>query len=300
MIALVAFVATAPLAVDDAEAADVSVATHTPVVLVVFDEFPVSSLMRADGSLDAVRYPNFARLARDATWYPRATTVHDSTTIAVPAILTGQRPKPGTLPTLADHPDNLFTLLGKRYTIRASEQVTRLCPSRYCPRTREVPVLDRQRGLFYDVSVGYLHRVLPASLRGGLPPIGERWGGFGESSHVDTRELVLGALDTNAWMHAVLRAKGSDARAVRPIPRLPPPTRRRTARPLRRARVAAARSLAFPAVRSGVPPGRQPETLSGTNSTAGSSRRCSSTRRSSTTCCRSDTSTRSSGRSCAG
>ena len=208
VIALVAFVATAPLAVDDAEAADVSVATHTPVVLVVFDEFPVSSLMRADGSLDAVRYPNFARLARDATWYPRATTVHDSTTIAVPAILTGQRPKPGTLPSLADHPDNLFTLLGKRYTIRASEQVTRLCPSRYCPRTREVPVLDRQRGLFYDVSVGYLHRVLPASLRGGLPPIGERWGGFGESSHVDTRELVLGALDTNAWMHAVLRARG--------------------------------------------------------------------------------------------
>jgi len=209
VIALVAFVATAPLAVDDAEAADVSVATHTPVVLVVFDEFPVSSLMRADGSLDAVRYPNFARLARDATWYPHATTVHDSTTIAVPAILTGQRPEPGSLPTLADHPDNLFTLLGKRYTIHGFEQVTRLCPSRYCPRTRPVvPVVDRQRGLFYDVGVGYLHRVLPASLRGGLPPIGERWGGFGDSSHVDTRELVLGALDTNAWVTAALRARG--------------------------------------------------------------------------------------------
>ena len=37
VIALVAFVATAPLAVDDAEAADVSVATRTPVVLVVFE-----------------------------------------------------------------------------------------------------------------------------------------------------------------------------------------------------------------------------------------------------------------------
>jgi sulfatase-like protein len=208
VIALVSFVATVPLAVDDAEAADVRVATNTPVVLVVFDEFPVSSLMRADGSLDAVRYPNFARLAQDATWYPRATTVHDSTTIAVPAILTGQRPKAGSLPTLGDHPDNLFTLLGKRYTISASEQATRLCPSRYCPRTREVPVVDRQRGLFYDVTVGYLHRVLPASLSAGMPPIGERWGGFGESSHVDTRELVLGALDTNAWIQAVVRAKG--------------------------------------------------------------------------------------------
>ena len=174
----------------------------------VFDEFPVSSLMRADGSLDAQRYPNFARLAHDATWYPRATTVHDSTTIAVPAILTGQRPEPGSLPTLADHPDNLFTLLGKRYTIHGFEQVTRLCPSRYCPRTREVPIVDRQRGLFYDVSIGYLHRVLPGSLRGGLPPIGERWGGFGESSQVDVRELVLGALDANAWLRAALQASG--------------------------------------------------------------------------------------------
>jgi Sulfatase len=207
VIALVAFVASAPLVVDDAEAADVSVATRTPVVLVVFDEFPVSSLMRADGSLDTVRYPNFAQLAGDATWYPRATTVHDSTTIAVPAILTGQRPEPGSLPTLADHPDNVFTELGQRYTIHASEQLTRICPIRYCPRTRAaVPFVDRQRGLFYDVGVGYLHRVLPTSLRGGLPPIGERWGGFGDSSHVDTRELVLGALDTNAWMSAERRA----------------------------------------------------------------------------------------------
>ena len=118
MIGLLGFVATVPLAVDDAAGANVPVATRTPVVLVVFDEFPVSSLMRADGSLDTVRYPNFARLARDGTWYPRATTVHDSTTQAVPAILTGQLPRKGELPTLKDHPDNLFTLLGERYAIR--------------------------------------------------------------------------------------------------------------------------------------------------------------------------------------
>ena len=80
LIGLLGFVATVPLAVDDAAGANVPVATRTPVVLVVFDEFPVSSLMRADGSLDTVRYPNFGRLARDGTWYPRATTVHDSTT----------------------------------------------------------------------------------------------------------------------------------------------------------------------------------------------------------------------------
>ena len=69
-------------------------------------------------------------------------------------------------------------------------------------------VADRQRGLFYDVGVGYLHRILPSSLRGGLPPIGQRWGGFGDGSRIDARELVLGALDKNAWNFALAQARG--------------------------------------------------------------------------------------------
>ena len=177
VVAVLGFVATVPLVVDDAPAANVRVANPVPVVLVTFDEFPVSSLMRADGSLDAARYPNFARLAREGTWYPHATSANETTTQAVPAILTGVQPRHPGLPTLADHPDNLFTLLGRRYTLRASEQVTRLCPTRYCPQTApQAPLLDRQRGLFYDVAVGYMHRVLPHALAGELPPIGERWG----------------------------------------------------------------------------------------------------------------------------
>jgi hypothetical protein len=198
ILGVLAFVAAVPLATDDAAAADVRVAHPVPVVLVVFDEFPVSSIMRADGSIDAVRYPNFGRLAREATWYPHATAVHESTTQAVPAILTGIEPRHGQLPTLADHPHNLFTLLGAGFAAHASEQVTRLCPSRYCPQTVAAPpILDRQRGLFYDVAVGYLHRILPDALAGELPPIGERWGNFADGSDPDTR--VVGALDIAAW-----------------------------------------------------------------------------------------------------
>ena len=201
------FVGTVPLAVDDARGENVDVVSPVPVVLVVFDEFPLSSMLRANGSIDRGRYPNFGRLARDATWYPRATTVHESTTHAVPAILTGVLPKRGELPTLADHPRNLFTLLGESFVIRASEQVTRLCPSRYCPRTRDrVPVIDRQKGLAFDAAVGYLHRVLPASLRGELPTIGERWGGFGDRAESDGRERILGALDDGAWLRAAAGA----------------------------------------------------------------------------------------------
>ena len=109
------FVATVPLATGDAAAANVQVARSTPVVLMVMDEFPVSALLRPDGSIDAKRYPNFAHLAKTASWYQRATTVHEFTTQAVPAVLTGQLPHKGELPTLDDHPQNLFTLLGARY-----------------------------------------------------------------------------------------------------------------------------------------------------------------------------------------
>ena len=209
VVAVLGFVATVPLVVDDAPAANVRVANPVPVVLVTFDESPVSSLMRADGSLDAVRYPNFARLAREGTWYPHATSANETTTQAVPAILTGVQPRHPGLPTLADHPDNLFTLLGRRYTLRASEQVTRLCPTRYCPQTApQAPLLDRQRGLFYDVAVGYMHRVLPHALAGELPPIGERWGGFGNSSDSDLKNRVVGALNQNAWVQIEAEAGG--------------------------------------------------------------------------------------------
>ena len=46
------------------------------IVMVVFDELPLTSLMGPGERIDASRYPAFGRLARDATWYRRATAVH--------------------------------------------------------------------------------------------------------------------------------------------------------------------------------------------------------------------------------
>jgi hypothetical protein len=176
-IGLVLFVARVPLVTEDVAGAQVNVPSPTPVVVVVLDEFPVSSLTTQAGEIDGGLYPNFARLARDATWYPRATTVHESTTGAVPAMLTGKLPREGGLPTLAHHPENLFTLLGESYRLRVTESLTYLCPKRYCPRSRD-PLLQRLRGLFLDAQVGFLHQVLPSTLSRGLPSVHDRWGGF--------------------------------------------------------------------------------------------------------------------------
>jgi hypothetical protein len=101
------------------------------VVLVIFDEFPLTSLLNAGNEIDPVRYPNFAALARGATWFRNATSIHDRTTKAVPAILTGYIPRSGQLPLASDHPNNLFTLLGRRgYRLNVSEEATRMCPGR--------------------------------------------------------------------------------------------------------------------------------------------------------------------------
>ena len=63
--------------------------------MVVFDAFPVQLLMDADSRIDARRFPNFARFARRATWYSNATTVHENTVYAVPAMLDGRVPGRG-------------------------------------------------------------------------------------------------------------------------------------------------------------------------------------------------------------
>ncbi len=171
------FVTDVPVVVDDAAGARLHVRSEVPVVVVVLDEFPTSSLLTSKGRIDAVRYPNFARLARDTTWYAGATTVHEFTPQAVPAILTGRFAEQGQVPTLADHPDNLFTLLGESYRLRVHEVVTYLCPKRYCPRHRD-PLPRRLSSLFSDLRVAFLHRVLPNSLAEGLPSLGDRWSGF--------------------------------------------------------------------------------------------------------------------------
>jgi hypothetical protein len=110
---------------------------HPHVVLVVFDEFDGDILLGPDGRIDAGRYPHFAALAKDGTWFRNAHTAYDSTTKAVPLILDGMAPRRGTSPIVRDHPHSIFTALGRRgYRIVTAEEATALCPRRYCPRER--------------------------------------------------------------------------------------------------------------------------------------------------------------------
>jgi hypothetical protein len=169
------------------------VRSTTPVVLVVFDEFAPVSLMDGDEKIDALRYPNFAALARNSTWYRSATTVQWLTEQAVPAVLTGILPveKGHPLPVYADHPRNIFTLLGGGYRVRAVESITQLCPEKICHEVRRASpsaVSDTTHSLASDAGIVYLHLVLPEPYSEHIPDISDSWGDFGQKEKPQTVE----------------------------------------------------------------------------------------------------------------
>jgi hypothetical protein len=138
----------------DPAAASVPIAHPHRVVMIVMDEFPLTSLLDGSGNVDAQLFPNLAALSHQATWYRNDTTVAPFTEAAVPAILTGSLPPdPDTVPVVAKYPHNLFRLLGKTYALNVHESVTRLCPTSECaPRRRPTGVGTGLRGMLDDTA----------------------------------------------------------------------------------------------------------------------------------------------------
>ena len=115
--------------------ATANAAPKTPVVMVLFDEMPLNSLLGRRGGVDHVRYPNFGAFAQRSTWYINATTASDASKHAIPSVLDGQSPRRKLAPTAGAHPANLFTLLHRRgYDLHVEEEATDLCPYPNCKR----------------------------------------------------------------------------------------------------------------------------------------------------------------------
>jgi hypothetical protein len=175
----------------------------TPVVMALFDELALSNIVTPHGGIDANRYPNFADLAERSTWYPQATTVAMRTDQAVPAILTGVRTARREVPTSFTYPENVFTLLSQTHEVRGREFVTQLCPPDLCSGS------DRGtsglRPLFTDAMVVYLHIVMPADLAARwLPPLGDRWAGFGDEDGERRPEDTGGSDPVRSWLRSAL------------------------------------------------------------------------------------------------
>jgi hypothetical protein len=126
-----------------------AVPDRPPVVVLILDEFPVDTLLRPDGTIDAERYPHFADLAAHSTWFPNAFTIYDSTFKSVPAIMDAVTPRRGTAADYRSHRHSIYTLLDRLgYGVVDVASGEALCPPRICPgvRSRRPGVLKRLAG----------------------------------------------------------------------------------------------------------------------------------------------------------
>ncbi|MEP7334917.1 MAG: sulfatase-like hydrolase/transferase, partial [Actinomycetota bacterium] len=176
------------------------VTSRTPVVLIVLDEFSTVSLMDRRQRVDPVRFPNFASLAGDSTWYRSATTTYWLSEVAVPSVFTGIEPDPGRLPVASKYPNSIFTLLGRSYRMRTIETLTRLCPSSICRETQDAQtqaVPNTARSFASDVGTVYLHLVVPEPYANRLPAIDDAWGNFGrdEDAEEEVQQRSAGEIE---------------------------------------------------------------------------------------------------------
>ena len=107
-------------------------APNINVLMIVLDEAPLFPLLKTDGTINSDRYPGFASLAANSTWYRNMVGTAQRTTEALPSILDGRLPTFKNYPYLKDHPDNLFTAMRGKKKLNVFQAITHLCPKKAC------------------------------------------------------------------------------------------------------------------------------------------------------------------------
>jgi sulfatase-like protein len=174
---------------DEAQARTIGGVTQAPVVVVLFDELPTTTLMDDRGRIDAERFPGFGELAASATWYRNAYTIYDSTERAQPAIMDGNLPERDKLPTSSDHPNSIFSLFAKTHRLNVSEEATSICSRDLCEDQRlDESYGSRMGSMSEDLGLVWLHVVSPPDIEADLPTVSENWGNFGGGEEDEAAE----------------------------------------------------------------------------------------------------------------
>ena len=218
LVSFLFFSRSSRLVFDHAAAAEgaTSIGRPAPVVVLQLDEFPLASLLREDMAVNEQRFPNFAALADQSTWYRDATSVASQTSLSVPSVVTGLMPDVDALPTAADHPRSLFTLLNGRYSMNVQEEVTSLCPPSACgddnaPR-------EPFGSLLLDASVVYGHVALAPAFRSHLPRVDQAWAGFVEGVEPVEAPSASGTPNSSATPSLPFGSDWADLEAFRAGP----------------------------------------------------------------------------------
>lgn len=167
------------------------------VLQIVLDEFPLYSLLGPDGSINRERFPGFAQLADEATWYRNSVAESNFTHQAVPAILSSSIPSNAGGPFLSQYPKNVFTLFSNAVSVGGIEPVTSLCPHSVCGAANTSTVgfsFTRFKSFVRDASYVYGQRVAPPFIRSHIPSIEGTWGGFNAVASRFKDSFNVGAL----------------------------------------------------------------------------------------------------------
>ena len=156
----------------------VSISGETPVVFILFDEFPLSSLLNEDLMIDEAAFPNFHKLADKSHWFRNTSANYAWTGHAVMSALTGMAQKNSRLGTYRNFPNNLFTLMGHEYQVEGYESALRLCPPHICTNQQETKDWDETKIFWLDLAAIYLNLILPQANKFGVPDISQSYKDF--------------------------------------------------------------------------------------------------------------------------
>jgi hypothetical protein len=158
------------------------------VVVLVFSALPLTSLLDDSKQIDPHLFPNFAALAERAHFFRNTTTVAETSTYALPAILTGLYPAWKRPPNPAGYPQTLFSLLQESHDLNVFESVTRLCRMRLCAASpTEISRSERLTAIVSELPFIYLHHLLPEDWTRQLPDVTAAWREFSEPQRGDAK-----------------------------------------------------------------------------------------------------------------
>ena len=189
----------------------VPISSDTPVIFILYDEFPLSSILNEDLLVDGQAFPNFRRFADKAYWFRNASANFDFTGHAIKGMLTGLDQYEKKVGTYRNFPNNLFTLLGNDYRVVAHESVLRLCPPHIC-LDEEGKSAEEKIMFWEDIAAVYLNLILPQPKSFGVPEISQSYKEFWNQDKKKNvkpqkRKKIVGKEFTIPWLEEGFRER---------------------------------------------------------------------------------------------
>jgi len=178
------------------------IASRPNIILVLYDELPLTTILDGDGLIDKEKFPNFHHLAQGSTWFADARSVSGATESAVPAILSGRLVQDRTA-TYGIYPHNIFYTLGTSYNVLDLQTITDLNPFGKPGDSFDLPFHARLQRIALDIAIICAHIVAPPQFAARLPPVDRQHNRFGE----DVAAVPHGPLHHQRFITALGDAK---------------------------------------------------------------------------------------------